>query len=203
MQPHLDPALFPETVEYLDQLGGDLNARPECTTKAVFFTDLLANFPQLIEHPSLSAPLREALHLPWREEDWMPSILVVSLLTMVRDQVHRSDEEFLEWNFQRQLRIYDKPFFRALMYVLSPTLLFMGSARRWKSFHRGSELIVKGDKQAADIRLHFPERAYSRAFLVSLTAAFRAALVASKAENASVDVIEFYPLGARYMARWG
>lgn len=199
----LDPKVFPEAVEYLEGLGGDLGAHPDCQTSTEFFLDINSSFPDLIDHPSLSPRLREAFHLPWDGQDWMPSVLVVTLLTMVRDEVHRSDDAFLDWNFRRQLRIYQKPVFRALMFLLSPTLLFIGAARRWKNFHRGSELKLTGDKKRADLRLVFPEGLYSRAFQVSLVAAFRAALQASKALDPEVELLSTGKTESRYQARWG
>jgi hypothetical protein len=198
----VDPRAFPRTAAYLSGLGPDLGAHAACESKSVFFADLLASFPSLLEHPGISAPLRAELARPWSSQEWMPSVLVVTVLTMVRDVAHESDDAFLEWNFARQLRLYRNPLFRALIFLLSPTLLFMGSARRWHNFHRGSDLVVHGDKYRAELELRFPAQVYSPVFLLSLVAAFRAALHAARASGASVELVETTATRARYRAQW-
>ncbi|MGH1347426.1 MAG: hypothetical protein ACRBN8_38055 [Nannocystales bacterium] len=176
---------------------------PACRSRAVFLRDMLERFPDLFEGDGIDVPLqgREAADID--PDDWMPSVEVVLALTMVRDRVHATDDEFLAWNYERQLRIYRRPLFRALMLLFSPTLLFMSATRRWKTFHEGSELLTSGDKRSAQVTLAYPPGLYSRPFRVSLVASFRAALTACRAEQQYADLVDDEPGQTRYAIGWG
>lgn len=199
----VDAARYPESSAYLEALPEGLDSFRACRSRAVFLRDILERFPDLFAGDGLDVPLQNLQAADLDPDDWMPSVQVVLALTMVRDRMHDSDEAFLGWNYERQLRIYRRPLFRALMLLFSPTLLFMSASRRWKTFHEGSELITAGDKRSAEVTLKYPAGLYSRPFRVSLVASFRAALTACRAEQQHAELVDDEPGRTRYVIGWG
>jgi len=199
----VDAARYPETAAYLHELPDGLRSFPECRSRAVFLRDILERYPDLFAGDGISVPRERSQAEDIDPDRWVPSVEVVLAMTMVRDRMHKTDASFLDWNYDRQLRNYQRPLFRALMLLFSPTLLFMGASRRWKSFHEGSELVASGDKHSAELTLSYPAGAYSRPFRVSLVASFRAALSASRAQQQHVELVQDDPGQARYGISWG
>jgi hypothetical protein len=89
------------------------------------------------------------------------------------------------------------------MLVLSPTLVLMGAASRWSTFHKGSTLEVEHwsrtkTHQSAQIRLQHPPGLFLPLHHRAYGEAFRAAALATRLNEAeieatsSVDAAQFH-----------
>lgn len=156
MSRHLDASRFPRTAAYLDALADDLAAHPDALGRADIYADIKENHPKLLDESSLSDELRRELERDWPEDGWIPDVIGVTLLCMARDRLCQSDDEFSKWNAERLSSIFRTRWYRALMYVMSPTLVFMGTSKRWGAMHRASEFTSKGNAKACEGRLTFP-----------------------------------------------
>ena len=197
----INAVTWPETSEYVRGLHGRFDGFPQCKTRALFLRDLVRCYPELAAHPNLPAEAKQLLKVS-DDAEWAPTVAVVMFFAMVRDRVFPGDDEFRQWNFERQLRIYQTPFMRALVSLVSPSLLVKSAGHRWKSVQRGTQLRVTGSKGQVEIRFEFPSRLCSRPFLVALVASFSAALSAARARDPQVELVEIGEDLARYRAHW-
>src|SRR5690606_8444074 len=99
--------------------------------------------------------------------------------------------------------MFDKPLLRPLMRLVSPTLIGMGSAKRWNAFHQGSSLVAEpvredGGRVSTRSRLTFPEHLFSNLFLHGLARAFEAAVAGARGEDPRVEVGVVTPPSAEY-----
>lgn len=202
MVAHLDARRFPRASAYLDALGGDLRAHPSCQAVGEMYLDVRKSYPELVKDASLSPELAAQLNMPWKEGEWMSEVAGVVLFTMVRDAVFKDDESFLAWNYKRLGAIYRKPLYRALMLVMSPTLVLIGAANRWAAFHRGSTLRIEQEGGERVGVLSYPQHLFSEPFLHSLRTAFQAGFDAAGAKNSRVTLASHSPTEARFLAKW-
>jgi hypothetical protein len=121
---------------------------------------------------------------------------------LVRDVVFETDAEYCRWYYDIAGRLFAKPFYRFLMYVVSPTLVMLGASKRWSAFREGSTLSAKVDRNQGEIELAFPEHLYPELTLKGFGEAFRASVVAARARSAYVELIEASPERGRWKIGW-
>jgi hypothetical protein len=140
-----------------------------------------------------------------RAMDWVPEVLLNAVSLSVADAGYPSDESFLNDVYRRQRAVYETPFYRALLKVLSPTLLTMGAADRWKAYRRGSELVVDrwtktSERRLTTARLKYPAGLHDRLLLNSLLQALVAAVDACGARESRLELLaESTPGEARFL----
>lgn len=132
----------------------------------------------------------------------MSDVAATTVRVLARDRVFEDDASYLAWSFKVSGEVFEKPAYRMLMYVLSPTLVAMGAARRWHTFRRGSDLDARVDKGSGTLVVTFPEHLYPEIVQRSFGETFRAALTAAKAKQLSVTVTETSATKATYQIRW-
>ena len=118
-----------------------------------------------------------------------------------------SDAAHLDWVRRYSAEAMHTPFFRAMMMVLSPTLVVMGAAKRWSKAHRGSALSTAPAPSEGATVLHtgaltFPRGLFPDLYLQGLQHAYTASVSAAGAKNASVTLVGIEPGQARYEIRW-
>lgn len=138
---------------------------------------------------------------------WIPAVVFQAANLMVRDVAFATDEAFHDWTYDASRELFDKPLLRTLMRLMSPTLIVMGSARRWKEFHQGSTLVARtlsaqGPRARARATLTYPEGLYPRLFLSGLEHAFAAALAGARAKNPLVRLADASPTEAFFDVTW-
>ncbi|MEO1481382.1 MAG: hypothetical protein AAFU77_04700 [Myxococcota bacterium] len=106
---------------------------------------------------------------------------------MARDVLFATDQAMVAAMRPRMARVYQRPIFRALIFLLSPTLLFMGASSRWTAFRRGSSLETKGIREPGlrgfDIRVEYPPRLYDRLSMLEVEHGLCVALESAGAED--------------------
>lgn len=150
---------------------------------------LLERSGELPKDAALPDPIRNALD--GRSGSWHPDVVVMAITLMARDRVFGSDTEYMNFTYQSSSALFDRVIYRALMKLMSPTLLVMGSARRWTTFRSGTQLRSVGSKKVGrrmtgEVILSHPPRLYPDLFLHSLCHTFRAALDLSRGKAVEV-----------------
>ena len=202
----LDRARFPAACEYLERLPLGLDSFAKCRVRAMVYEPLAADFPELAE-AFPEGQLGQLLRRELNPNEWIPEVVGQVANLMVRDACLTSDAEFLDWTFRANQRVFDKPLIRALMRLLSPTLLVIGAARRWSTLHDGSALSSTPVRQVGDRvqtvgQLRFPDGLFHPVFLGGLTAAFRAALALARGRDVSVLLGHCSASEADYVVSW-
>lgn len=197
-----DPERFPRTAAYLAELPGGLEAYPACRVRTVVTREITDQFPKVLDTPGIDPAITERLRQSIQRDEWMPDAQGLLVRLLVRDVVFQTDAEYHRWYFEIAGRIFAKPFYRVLMYVVSPTLVMLGAQKRWAAFREGTSLSAKIDRNQGEIELRFPEKLYPELTLHGFGEAFRASIVAARARNAKVELIEASAERGRWKTSW-
>jgi hypothetical protein len=200
--PLLDPETLPRTAAYLEALPGGLGAYPACRVRTVVTREITDQFPSLLAHSGIDPDLREKLRRSIASGEWMPEAQGVVIRLLARDVAFQTDDEYNRWYFEIAGRIFAKPFYRVLMYVVSPTLVMLGATKRWAAFREGTTLTAKIDRNQGEIQLKFPPYLYPELTLRGFGEAFRASVIAARARSPRVDLVEASPELGRWAISW-
>ena len=186
---------------YLSALPEGMDSFAECRVKGNVLDEVLAWLAAVegSPHPALEAALRT--HRPLgRSLEWVPEVLINAVSLQIADAGYPSDQSWLDEVYRRQREAYRTPIYKALMLVLSPTLLTMGARDRWRAYRVGTELAIERwtktpTGRVATATLHHPPALYSRLNVLSLGVAMVAAIDACGAENTQLELEEDAPEG--------
>jgi hypothetical protein len=125
---------------------------------------------------------------------WVPEV-VNNAVSLNARLAFASDEAWIRALYDRQREVYRRPLYRALLMVLSPTLLMMGAADRWKAYRRGSELVVDRWRRAGSGRVTtgaivHPPGLYTPLMLRGHASTLHAAIDAAGAKDSAVELLE-------------
>lgn len=187
----LDAGQYPSAAAYLRALPGGLDAYPEaqCVTDVVL--TLFEDFPALRDMDSASPRITELLRKPYKSGNWMLEAEANTILLMARDTHFRGDAAYLAWSEEMVRKVYDRPLYRVLMRILSPTLMVMGAQKRWSAFRRGTQFSVekRGDR-AYTLLLGFPQDLFNQLHLDAFGISFRVALEFAGAKDVQVPLTD-------------
>jgi hypothetical protein len=197
-----DPAVFPRTAAYLAELPGGLEAYPRCRVRTAVTREITDQFPKALDSPGIDPAIVELIRTAIQRGEWMPEAYGMLVRLIVRDIVFQTDADYHRWYYDIAGKIFAKPVYRVLMYVVSPTLVMLGAQKRWAAFREGTTLSAKIDRNQGEIELKFPEKLYPELILVGFGEAFRASIVAARARNAKIELIEAAAERARWTVSW-
>jgi hypothetical protein len=202
----IDASRFPLVAQYVKSLPQGLASYPDCKVRATVYEDLKKDFPQLDKMPDLPEVLRQAL-ADSSKKDWLPEVVGNALCILVRDSILQTDETFYAWYQKNMVRLYRKPLFRAMMLIFSPTLVVIGAAKRWTTFHIGSTLSAEpvqelDGRNQTGVTFSFPPHSFDLLLLRRLNISFRVALDGTRAKEPKVEMDATGPASAHYVASW-
>lgn len=130
-----------------------------------------------------------------RSLEWIPEALLNAVSVQIIDDGYPSDDSWLNEVYRRQRKVYQTPLYRALLMVLSPTLLTMGAGDRWKAYRKGSELVVDkwtrdGDRRVSTATLRYPAGLHTEVHVRSLATALVAAVDACGAQETKMELLD-------------
>ncbi len=192
------------TDAYIDQLPHGLASYPDCQARLDVFMELLERIPREQWNPRFAEAIEP--HLANGGHGWVPEVLCSTITMMLRDQLG-SDDGLRQVAYGESIVLYKKPLYRALMMVLSPTLLAMGTARRWGASHRGTDLESvrwerDGDETVTFLELRHPPGVFLRLHHLAYGEALRAAAEVTRAKSVAVE-IESEPMMGSYRVVYG
>jgi hypothetical protein len=182
--------------EYLERLPNGLRSFPEAQIRGEVLDDVLLWLDEMEApiHPHLHDLIRAYRPLG-RAMKWVPEVLENALFLQVVDEGYPSEESIVQAVYRRQRAVFNTTLYRALMLILSPTLLMMGASDRWKAFRRGSELSVDRWTNTPTGRittatLRHPPGLYHRLHLLTIGEMMRAAIDACGAKDSKLELLE-------------
>lgn len=181
--------------EYLSSLPTGLGSFPEARCKG----DILDEQLEWLDEagvglaPELEEPVRKARPFG-KPAPWVPEVLINAISLDVR-RAYPSDEVWIDTLYQRQCRLYRRPINRALLLVMSPTLLTMAASERWGAYRQGSTLAVDRWKREGSSRstvgtLYYPAGLHTPLLLRGLAQTLRSAIDAAGARGSSIELVE-------------
>ena len=126
---------------------------------------------------------------------WIPEALLNAVSVQIIDDGYPSDDAWLNDVYRRQRKVYATPLYKALLMVLSPTLLTMGAGERWKAYRKGSDLVVdkwtrEGDRRVSTATLRHPAGLHMEVHVRSLGTALVAAVDACGAKETKLELLD-------------
>ena len=197
-----DPDALPLTAAYVAGLPRGLDSYPNCRVRTAVTQLVIEQFPQAFSHAGVDAAFAERLRAAVAQGEWMPEALGTAARILTRETVFASDDDFNEWSFKISSELFARPFYRVLMYVISPSLVMLGAQRRWSAFREGTTLAAKSQAKGGEIVLTFPAHLYTRLVLGGFGQAFRASLIAARARAVKVELDDAQPERARWSVAW-
>ena len=197
-----DPDSLPLTAAYVAGLPQGLDSYPKCRVRTAVTQLVIERFPHALEHAGVERAFVDRLRAAVSHGEWMPEALGTTVRILTRDAVFASDDEYNEWNFQIAGELFARPFYRVLMYVVSPTLVMLGAQRRWSAFREGTTLSAKPHANGGEVVLTFPARLYTPLVVAGFGQAFRASLVAARARGIKIELEDVQPDRARWSVVW-
>jgi hypothetical protein len=197
-----DSQLFPRTAAYVAALPGGLDAYPRCRVRTAVTKESTLEFPQVLEHPGIEPEMRARIKASMNQGEWMPETIGTAVRLLIRDVVFDNDQDYFEWYFRVAEKLFTKPLFKVLMYVVSPTLVMLGASKRWSAFREGSAMTAKVEQGKAVIELKFPENLYPEIALVGLGEVIRASVTAARARNVESRLVEATSTRAEWLITW-
>lgn len=200
----LDPTRFPRAHQYLKSLPAGLDSFPECQINVHVLDHVAMDHPQLAMATMSPKEIRDVL--AGHKGEWVTEATAGVVYMMVRD-LCPLDKDFLAWNFKNIARLFDRPLYRAMMRVLSTSLVVMGSTKRWSTFHRGTTMtaetvITLEARRVARATLDFPEGLFNDLMLLQHCSTLEAALVASHATEPRAEYRRVGTGKAEFTASW-
>jgi hypothetical protein len=196
-----DRLRFPTLALYLDRVGG-LDALPQCQSKASVLREVLREHPL---SPSVAASLPPALaafaQAPPPMNVWVSGVLTEAGRCAVYDATFKSPDEARVANINISLRLFQLPMYRALMVVLTPSVLMRAAGGRWAAFHRGSTLTIReSTAHSATAVLQFPPHLFVRENPMDVSCGLEAALIAAGGKDVRVVLDDDTPTSLVYRA---
>lgn len=199
----VDPDVYPTLAAYLALLPDGLDSYPDIRTRSTYNLLLRRCLGGHLTHSSLPGALVARLTEPWGTEDWIPTTIYAVLSALAKDKLWQTEPEFHAGMARNASIMYNSLFFRAIMKVLSPSLLLMGSAKRWGAFHQGTTLtVVSQGKPGTVLDLSYPAPLFDMTTLQSLGAVFCAAASGAGARAPVARVVVTQPGSARFTLTW-
>ncbi len=204
MAPLFDPEIYPRVSAYVASLPDGLESHLECTCRADVPNSVRRQLPEAFDGKGMSSEARQRLLAEWSDDEWIPDVLNVTLRLMCRDRACKSDEEYLGRTLDFAGQVFQRPIYRALMHLLSPTLTLLGIEKRWGAFRRGTTIASTGRRQdgTAELTVGYPPFLYPRLMSETMGMTFRAGMTAARAKNLTVDLSAHSATESRYLLAW-
>lgn len=196
---------YPTLDAYLRSLPNGIESFPDWQVKrdSLFFVRR-----ELGKHELSGLPesLRRCLDEN-QADKWIPDAGAVALALLYRDVGFSSDRQFLAAFYELNAELFKSPFYRVVMKVLSPTLVAIGSAKRWRAFRSAGELrtepvrVVDGRK-IVDVTLQHIPTIYAPLYLKVFAEAFKAAIDIAGAEDSRAEITKTGPSATHYRVSW-
>ncbi len=196
-----DRARFPTLALYLDRVGG-VAALPACQAKASVLRELLNEHAlHTLPNGALPGALQALVRQPPPMNVWVSEVLSEAGFCAAYDFAFTSPTEATAANVRTNLRLFQLPMYRALMIVMTPSLLLRAASMRWSAFHRGSTLTVReSEAHSALAVLEFPAHLFIPENPLDVRAAIEASLIAAGGTDVSVSVHDATPTSMVYRA---
>jgi hypothetical protein len=199
----LDPDLYPRTSKYLKSLPSGLDAYPDCRTATDLYILLRQLAPEVFKEPTLPVELRMRLGEQWAPRQFLPASLAFTLVLALRDRHFKSDTSYKAALYEHGAAVFRQPLFRALMVIMSPSLMVMGASMRWKQWYENIPMTTKQlKKQEARLRLMYPPNLCPETWLVGIGATYCAAIDCAGGKETQCTITELQPTTAEFSLLW-
>ncbi len=202
----VDPSRYPYLARYIAGLPEGLWSYPECLVRTEVHEPVRQDFPQLAELEDLPLRLTEFLSGEY-QADWMGEVIGGALSMLVRDVIFNDDATLYRWRYDEMTKLFKKPVYRVLMFLMSPGAILKSATRKWSAFHMGSKLTpgegtTQGNRITSASTLDFPAGLFNQTYATLVATTYQAGLDCSRARDAKVVVTGLSATQSVFEASW-
>ena len=200
----VDVDRYPSVARYLETVGG-LDAHPQAEAKGGILAESLVEHPIRPPRGSLGPELEALAERPPLLTDWVPEVHFNATMLAIYDEHYGATgmNAYLQWVYERNLRLFTRPAYKILFLVVSPERLLRGLEGRWAKFRRGSTLSAKQDSpKSAQVRLVHPRNLHPEPSIRAFAQAWRAGLECAGGRNVESELVSSQPTEQQYSLRW-
>ena len=199
----VDASRFPELSRYLGALPSGLSSYPEARSMGILLRSATS---ARYFHPSwkdLPKELVAALRAPPPATSWVPTVLTDAVFCVVADTFYPTREDVRDWSYDRTISLSRVPMYTTLTRVAKLDRFLAAAEKIHALFQRGTGLTIRTSAVGAEVRLSHPAHLHGELNHFSNEGVFESAFHAAGAKDATVELVESTPIGARYVARYG
>jgi hypothetical protein len=170
--------------------------------KAAMLRRALADHPLTRDQvDGLPAPVRAVATCPPLDGEWVSDVHLVCVLFTLADAYGMSDDTYLEWMRDLNLRMFQALFWNVVK-AESPDEVLARAPERWSIFHRGSTVAVTAQRPGwARVRLAFPPSLFHGLALRQFAPIWEVALRVSE-PSGRVECVGEDATGGDFLATW-
>ncbi|RYE99784.1 MAG: hypothetical protein EOO77_34995 [Oxalobacteraceae bacterium] len=199
----IDGAMYPSLKAYFDTMPQGILTHPSAQTRAFYSIELRKRLGTKLAESKLPFTLKQALLASWKPDDWIPATTYAALSCICADTLWRTQQEFHAGMYETASVMYASMLFRAVMFIMSPSLMMMGAASRWNGFHKGTSLRAEAaTKTSGRFILGYPSKLFAEPCLRSLGATFDCAISGAGAKNFTYKMTDVSDSNAVYQMTW-
>ena len=193
---------FPTAARYLARMPEGVSSYPELQVH----TAGLGKVREVIEGPYDDLPGPLAAYFRYEVDDaWVPEVLGQTTTLMLVDAI--GEPALIRRSRQLAEELYSGPVLRRLIRLLSPTLVVMGTQRRWGAMRRGTTMTAtpvetQGRTKLSHIAVEAPHPVLTEPFARALQPFIELAIESSRGREPFVTIREFEPTRIVYAGRW-
>jgi len=134
---------------------------------------------------------------------WVPEVHLACLMLGHIDHLGLSDQQYLDWAYQRNRELLQQPLFKLLMLVVSPAMLLRGAGSRFESFHLGTSVsaLPKSEREWT-LMMTFRPHLFPSLVLRGYTMAFVAAMELTGAKQVRCELVTSQPDSGVFRVGW-
>jgi hypothetical protein len=193
---------YPRLATYLRRLPRGVDSYPDVQMKLLPLKLALEQKPLSLD-PVLPPPILKLIEGPLLPSSWGSSVAAHGVLLAIADAYKMSDGQYVDWTYEGNRDLLDRPVYSVLLGLASPSLLLRGAAARWGTFHRGIEVVIDhaGDKEVR-ATFRYPSFVLDEVLARGLVQSVRAALERCRARDLVFHVDAITERSTRISARW-
>jgi hypothetical protein len=198
----IDPDRYPTAAAYVAALPSGLASYVDCTAKASLYRTVFDGRP-IDTTEGLPAEIVDLVEHPRPVNTWIPEVHSHALMLAVFDRGFASVDEFAQFAYDTQHKLFASKIYAVLMRWTSPKRMLATASQRWELFHRGTTLRIDDAGESwARLSLRTPPHLYDHVSRRGLTEGFRAALEMSSRFRCEIELVEDSPTVAQWRAAW-
>lgn len=193
---------FPSARRYLDALPAGLDSFPDLRVH----TEALGLVREIVPGPYDDVPGALGAYFRYEIDDaWVPEVLGQCTTLMLCDTI--GEAALISRSRELAQRLYSGRVLRHLIRLLSPTLLIMGTQRRWAVLRRGTEMTSTPTKKVdgynrGEIVVSAPHPVFTATFGRALQPVIEVAVESANGKDPSVEIAENTPTRMRFVGHW-
>lgn len=185
---------FPTIDAYLARLPQGIRSYPEVQAKGALFLQYSTGVDLGPELDQLPPELANLLRKPPAPSDWIPEVMLHLVVLARIQKLGLTEAQHLDQVYEQNRLLLQKPLYKLLLLVATPSMLIHGIANRFATFHRGISIsALPKSAREFTIIMSFPSELLPPLALRAFGRAFTAAVETSGARGVQGELVEYAP----------